>query len=133
MRVGIILGVCLTACMTGTETDVIVTTDLPCSSISNAIVSLSGLQTSMTCTGAGDFGIAVYHPTDTQTDVVVVATTDKSDPAQCLTAPGAACIVARRKAPVAYQTNVPVNLEQACAGVACTATTTCMNGICTSF
>ena len=134
MRVGIALGVCLMACMGGTETEVIVTTDASCSSISNAIVSLDGSQTVLFCSGAGDFGSAVYHPTSsTQTDVVVVATTDKSDPATCLASPGSACIIARRKAPVSYQTNVPVVLEQGCAGLVCDPTTTCMNGSCTSF
>ena len=132
MRVGIAaLG--LVACMTGTETDVIVTTDAPCTSISGAIVSLSGVTISLACSGAGDFGIATYHPDSTQTDVVVVATVDKSDPTTCLTAPGASCIVARRHAPVAYQTNVPVVLEQVCAGVVCPATQSCSKGICATF
>jgi len=119
--------------MTGTETDVMVTTDVPCTSISAAIVSLSGMQTYMPACTNGDFGIAVYHPDSTQTDVVVVATVDGSDPATCLTTPGTGCIVARRNAPVAYQTNVNVVLEQACAGMSCPANQTCMNGFCAGF
>jgi len=119
------------ACMTGTETDVIVTTDVPCSSISNAIVSLSGAQTVLACSGAGDFGIAVYHPTDTQTEVEVVATVDGSDPNSCFGAtPQPGCIIARKHAPVSYQTNVPVELEQACTGLLCSQNETCSHGVC---
>jgi hypothetical protein len=134
MRVGIACVGLAMACMSGTETDIIVSTDAPCTSISAAIVSLSGAQTYLPTCAGGDFGTAVYHPADsTQTDVVVVATVDKSDPAACLASPGAGCIVARRHAPVAYQTNVPVVLEQACAGIACPANETCMKAVCTTF
>jgi hypothetical protein len=128
-----VLSIALVACMAGTETDVIVTTDAPCTSISNAIVSLSGAQTYLTCS-AGDFGIAVYHPDATATEVTVVATVDGSDPSSCFgSTPSAGCIIARRHAPVAYQTNVPVVLEQACAGLACTPSETCMHGVCVSY
>jgi hypothetical protein len=126
------LAIALGACMTGTETDVIVTTDAPCTSISNAVVSLSGLQTTLVCNG-GSYGIAVYHPDSTQTDVTVVATVDKSDPQSCFGAtPSNACIVIHRSAPVAYQTNVNVELDQACAGVFCGANQWCSHAICVS-
>ena len=125
--------IALGACMTGTETDVLVTTNASCTAMPKAIVSLSGAQTVLTCTGTGDFGIAVYHPTDTQTDLVVAGTVDGSDPATCLGTPGAGCVIARRKAPVSYQTNMPVVLDQACAGVICTASSTCSSGACVAF
>jgi hypothetical protein len=137
----VVVSIALGACMGGTETDVLVSTNVSCSSISAAIVSLThpneapatGAQTYFaTCTG-GTFGTAVYHPDSTQTDITVVATVDGSDPASCFGTPGAGCIIARRRVPVAYQTNVPIELDQACAGLVCSPTTTCMNGTCVSF
>jgi hypothetical protein len=132
----------LIGCLGGTETDVFVQTDVPCASISNAIVSLihpgdppaSGAQTVLFC-NAGDYGSAVYHPDSTTPNdvVVVVATVDGSDPAACLATPGPGCIVARHLAQVAYQTNVSVTLQAACAGVPCDDTSTCENGVCVPY
>ena len=122
--------IALGACMQGTETDVTVTTDMACTSISNAIISLSGMQTTAVCAN-GSFGTAVYHPEATQTDVEVVATIDGSDPMNCFGAtPSAGCIIARKNAPVSYQTNVTILLTQDCAGVFCPANQTCSHAVC---
>jgi len=130
MRFSAAFAIALCACMQGTETDITVTTDAQCSAISNAIISLSGMQTTAVCAN-GSFGTAVYHPDATQTDVEVVATVDGSDPNNCFGAsPPVGCIVARKKAPVSYQTNVSVELTLNCAGLFCPQNQTCNHAVC---
>jgi hypothetical protein len=139
----LVLPLWVIACAQGSEIDVHVSTDVPCTSIS-AIVSLihpndapaSGAQTFLGACTNGTFGTAVYHPdSTTPNDVVIaVASVDGSDPTKCLsTPPPTGCIVARHLTPVSTETSVSILLQSACVDVACDATTTCNNGVCVGY
>lgn len=131
------------ACLDPTEIIVELSTDVPCTSFTGADIgfqypnqtTVSIVTHAVECSGAGTIGSLVIVPAQSNDEVlsiIVTTTTNVSSPDDCMSAPGPACIVARRK--LAFEPHatlkLPIFLDSACAGIACDPTTTCSQGLC---
>ena len=136
------------ACLSPTEVDVAVRTDVPCSRVTGTVVyggaslvAEAGLGTagvSTYCDATGYLGTLVFVPTGIKSgplDVEVVTGLDGTAPETCAALNYQGCIVERRA--WQFQPHEPVQatvaMAMACIGVACDASSTCVEGACASI
>jgi hypothetical protein len=135
------------ACLSPTEIDVAVRTDVPCSSVTGTLIYGSGqlladasadaapAGASTYCDATGYLGTLVFVPSGIKSgplDVEVVTGVNGTAPEDCAATGFVGCIVARRQ--WAFQPHQPVHatvqMFAACIGVACDPSTTCEMGAC---
>lgn len=140
----IALAVTSLACRSPTQITVEMTTDVPCGSQQGASLTVGVPEqlenkpvtsTAVACDPTtGRIGSVVIVPSGSDSDDVgikVVLGLDRSA-ALCVPPYGQGCVVARRSLRFIPHTTlvVPIHLEQACDGIACDPSTTCVHGQC---
>jgi len=138
--------VLVTGCKDPTEITFTLSTDVPCDRINGITIAVGSAEdveakpaatTSHTCTSSGDLGSIVTIPSGDKNagmSIKVIAGVGR-DPLECQPPNyGTGCILARRSLRFIPHTilAIDVPLRNACNGVVCATSETCINGACTS-